>query len=136
MLVCGDVLLADISPAIGLYPESRPDPLADYLRTLERIAELAPAIAYPGHGEPVREPAERARQLVEHHTRRLEQTQVALDSRPRSGYEVSVALFGEQLTPPQRRFAVAESLSHLEHLVARGRAARGFADRTLAYTAT
>src|SRR5919198_3686413 len=123
VLVCGDVLLADISPAIGLYPESRPDPLADYLRTLERIAELAPAIAYPGHGEPVREPAERARQLVEHHTRRLEQTQVALDSRPRSGYEVSVALFGEQLTPPQRRFAVAESLSHLEHLVARGRAA-------------
>jgi glyoxylase-like metal-dependent hydrolase (beta-lactamase superfamily II) len=135
VLVCGDILLADISPAIGLYPESRPDPLADYLRTLERIVELAPAVAYPGHGEPVREPAERARELVEHHTRRLEETHAALDGQPRSGYEVSVELFGDDLSPPQRRFAVAETLSHLEHLVGLGRAAGGFADRALAYTA-
>jgi glyoxylase-like metal-dependent hydrolase (beta-lactamase superfamily II) len=135
VLVCGDVLLADISPAIGLYPESRPDPLADYLRTLERIVELAPAVAYPGHGEPVREPAERARELADHHARRLEETHAALDGKPQTGYEVSVALFGDGLSPPQRRFAVAETLSHLEHLVAQGQAARGFADRALAYTA-
>src|SRR5256714_10852372 len=50
VLVCGDVLLAGISPAVGLYPESRPDPLADYLRTLERLVELDPEIAYPGPG--------------------------------------------------------------------------------------
>src|ERR671929_64496 len=55
VLVCGDVLLAGISPAVGLYPESRPDPIADYLRTLERIAELDLDVAYPGHGESVRE---------------------------------------------------------------------------------
>src|ERR671935_102049 len=40
VLVSGDVLLEAISPAVGLYPESRPDPLADYLRTLRRIVEL------------------------------------------------------------------------------------------------
>jgi glyoxylase-like metal-dependent hydrolase (beta-lactamase superfamily II) len=135
VLVCGDVLLADISPAVGLYPDSRADPLADYLRTLERVVELAPAVAYPGHGEPVREPAERARELVEHHNRRLEETHAALDGEPRGGFEVSVVLFGDDLSPPQRRFAVAETLSHLEHLVARGRAARGLADGMLAYTA-
>src|ERR671937_95307 len=103
VLVCGDVLLADISPAIGLYPDSRPDPLADYLRTLERIVELAPAVAYPGHGEPVREPATRARELIEHHTRRLEETRAALGGEPRSGFEISVRLFGDDLSPPQRR---------------------------------
>jgi glyoxylase-like metal-dependent hydrolase (beta-lactamase superfamily II) len=135
VLVCGDVLLADISPAIGLYPESRPDPLADYLHTLERLVELDPAVAYPGHGEPVREPAARARELTEHHRRRLEETHAALAAQPRSGYEVSVDLFGAELSPPQRRFAVAETLSHLEHLVARGQAAGGFADGSLAYTA-
>src|SRR5918911_250565 len=134
-LVCGDVVLADISPAVGLYPESRPDPLADYLRTLERIAELDLDVAYPGHGEPVREPAERARELVEHHRGRLEETHGALAAQPRTGYEVSLTLFGADLSPPQRRFAVAETLSHLEHLVARGEAARGFADGSLAYTA-
>ena len=135
VLVCGDILLAGISPAVGLYPESRPDPLADYLRTLERIVELDPHVAYPGHGEPVREPAARARELTEHHRRRLEETHAALRAEPRTGYEVSVDLFGDDLSPPQRRFAVAETLSHLEHLVARGQAARGSTDGSLAYTA-
>jgi glyoxylase-like metal-dependent hydrolase (beta-lactamase superfamily II) len=135
VLVCGDVLLAGISPAVGLYPDSRPDPLADYLRTLERLVELDPEIAYPGHGEPVREPAARARELVQHHRARLEETHAALGDEPRTGFAVSIALFGDELSPPQRRFAVAETLSHLEHLVARGRAGRGFADGSLAYTA-
>ncbi|HYZ77011.1 MAG TPA: MBL fold metallo-hydrolase [Gaiellaceae bacterium] len=136
VLVSGDVVLGEISPAVGLYPESRPDPLADYLRSLQRIVELDPDVVYGGHGEPVRAPAERARELVAHHLQRLEDTRAALGSEPLSGYEVSLRLFGEELSPPQRRFAVAETLSHLEHLVARGQAARGFADGTLAYTGT
>ena len=136
VIVCGDILLDEISPAVGLYPESRPDPLADYLRTLERIVELDPHVAYGGHGEPVRAPVARARELVAHHERRLEEAQAALGPMLRSGYEVSLRLFGDELSPPQRRFAVAETLSHLEHLVARGRAARGFADGTHAYTAS
>jgi glyoxylase-like metal-dependent hydrolase (beta-lactamase superfamily II) len=135
VLVCGDVLLAKISPAVGLYPESRPDPLGDYLQTLRRIVELDPTVAYPGHGEPVREPAERARELLEHHRRRLAETHEALGDEPRTGYEASLALFGDQLSPQQRRFAVAETLSHLERLVVLGQAARGSVDGALAYTA-
>jgi glyoxylase-like metal-dependent hydrolase (beta-lactamase superfamily II) len=46
----GDVLLEEISPAVGLYPESRADPLADYLRSLRRIVELDPRIAYGATG--------------------------------------------------------------------------------------
>ena len=34
-------------------------------------------------------------------------------------------MFGAELPPQQRRFAVAEALSHLERLVREGRAARG-----------
>src|ERR671923_113232 len=136
VLVSGDVVLGEISPAVGLYPESRPDPLADYLRSLQRIVELDPDVVYGGHGEPVRAPAGRARGLVAHHLQRLEGTPAAPGPQPPSGYEVSLRLFGEELSPPQRRFAVAETLSHLEHLVARGQAARGFADGTLAYTGT
>src|SRR5204862_4578352 len=41
VLIAGDHLLSQISPAVGLYPESRPDPLGDYLRSLERTIELA-----------------------------------------------------------------------------------------------
>jgi len=54
---------------------------------------------------------------------------------PRSGYDVSHDLFGNALAPIQRRFAVAETLSHLERLVVLGRAGRVEDDRTVAYTA-
>jgi glyoxylase-like metal-dependent hydrolase (beta-lactamase superfamily II) len=52
-LLCGDHLLPGISPAVGLYPDSRPDPLGDYLGSLRRTIELAPHIAFGGHGDPV-----------------------------------------------------------------------------------
>jgi glyoxylase-like metal-dependent hydrolase (beta-lactamase superfamily II) len=136
VLVAGDHLLNRITPAIGLYPESRPDPLGDYLDSLQRTIELDPRIAYPGHGDPVERPAERAREIVEHHRRRLEQTAAALDGEPLSGFAVSQVLFGgRELTPTQRRFAVAETLSHLERLVAEGAAARSGDGHSILYTA-
>jgi len=52
-----------------------------------------------------------------------------------SGYDASLALFGRELPPIQRRFAVAETLSHLERLVALGRAEKTGDGRALTYTA-
>jgi glyoxylase-like metal-dependent hydrolase (beta-lactamase superfamily II) len=135
VLIAGDTLLTPITPAVGLYPESRPDPLGDYIDTLGRIAELAPRISYGGHGHPVEDPAARCAETISHHDERLAKTEAALGAEPRTGYEVSHVLFGSELPPIQRRFAVAETLSHLERLVVLGRAARAGDDRTVAYTA-
>jgi glyoxylase-like metal-dependent hydrolase (beta-lactamase superfamily II) len=134
VLIGGDHLLRNISPAVGLYPESRPDPLGDYLASLERTIELAPRVVYPGHGEPITDAAARARELIEHHHRRLAETVAALSDEERTAYDVSLALFGEQLGPTQRRFAVAETLSHLERLVREGRAARAGDLQRVTYT--
>src|SRR5437016_6126342 len=134
VLVGGDHLLSRITPAVGLYPESRPDPLGDYLRSLERTIELAPRIVYPGHGEPIADAAARARELIDHHRERLSQVEHVLGAEPRSGFEVSRAVFGAELGPAQRRFAVAETLSHLERLVLAGRAARAGTGRAVTYT--
>ena len=134
VLIAGDHLLDRITPAVGLYPESRPDPLGDYLASLERTVALAPRIAYPGHGEPIRDVAGRARELIAHHHSRLDEASAALADKPRTGFEVSLALFGDALSPTQRRFAVAETLSHLERLVREGRAARAEGDGTVTYT--
>jgi len=135
VLVGGDTLLDPISPAIGLYPESRPDPLGDYLATLGRLAELAPRIVYPGHGEPIEDAPGRARALVAHHRERLDATEAALSEKPRTAFEVSHVLFGRELGPTQRRFAVAETLSHLERLVREQRAERGEDVGNVTYTA-
>ena len=123
-LVAGDHLLPRISPAVGLYPDSRPDPLSDYLDSLRRTVELAPRVVYPGHGDPIEDAAGRARELIEHHRERLDATEAALGDGPRSGYEVSCDVFGGELAPAGRRFAVAETLSHLVRLAAEGRAER------------
>jgi glyoxylase-like metal-dependent hydrolase (beta-lactamase superfamily II) len=134
VLISGDHLLERISPAVGLYPESRPDPLGDYLASLERTVELAPRVVYPGHGEPLRNAAERAHELIAHHRKRLDVTEAALSGEPQTAYDVSLAVFGRELGPTQRRFAVAETLSHLERLVREGRAARGGDGGTVTYT--
>jgi glyoxylase-like metal-dependent hydrolase (beta-lactamase superfamily II) len=124
VMVAGDVILAGITPAIGLYPNSRPDPLGDYLETLGRVEKLAPRIAYAGHREPIEDPAGRAREIREHHRDRLDRAQSALDGTPLSAYDVSLSLFANELSPTLRRFATAESLAHLERLVRDGRAER------------
>jgi glyoxylase-like metal-dependent hydrolase (beta-lactamase superfamily II) len=124
VMIAGDTILLGITPAIGLYPNSRPDPLGDYLETLDRIIELDPRVAYAGHKEVVEDPAGRARQIIEHHHERLRGAAAALDGRPLSAYDVSLALFERELSPTLRRFATAESLAHLERLVHDGRALR------------
>ena len=134
VLIAGDHLLRRITPAVGLYPESRPDPLGDYLASLERTIELAPRVAYPGHGEPIHDAAARASELIEHHRVRLDDHEAALAAEPRTAYEISLHVFGRELAPTQRRFAVAETLSHLERLVREGRAARSGDDNRVFYT--
>jgi glyoxylase-like metal-dependent hydrolase (beta-lactamase superfamily II) len=124
VLIAGDTILDPITPAIGLYPNSRPDPLGDYLETLRRIEELDPRVAYAGHGVAIERPAERARAIAAHHEDRLEAAAAALDGEPRSAWEVSQTLFRPDLPPAQRRFAVAEALAHLERLAFAGRAVR------------
>jgi glyoxylase-like metal-dependent hydrolase (beta-lactamase superfamily II) len=134
VLVAGDHVLGVITPAVGLYPEARPDPLGDYQASLRRTIELDPRLALPGHGDPVERPAERAREILEHHEQRLDDTVTALGPEPRSAYQVSLALFGGELDANNRRFALAETLSHLERLVFDGRAARAGDGQATTYT--
>jgi glyoxylase-like metal-dependent hydrolase (beta-lactamase superfamily II) len=135
ILVSADHLLGRISPTVGLWPASRPDPLGDFLESLERTIALAPTLALPGHGDPIEDPVGRARELIAHHEERLRFTESALTDAPRSAYDVSLDLFGAELKPAARRFAVAEALSHLERLVLEGRAARAEDVPYVAYTA-
>jgi glyoxylase-like metal-dependent hydrolase (beta-lactamase superfamily II) len=124
VLIAGDTILARISPVVGIYPNSRPDPLGDYLEALARIEELAPRVAYTGHGPSIDDPAARANELRDHHRERIDFTEAALGADPVNAWQVSFELFPANLGGGQRRFAVAETLAHLERLVFEGRAAR------------
>ncbi len=135
VLIAADHLLGRITPTVGLWPASRADPLGDYLAALDRTIELDPELALPGHGDPIDDPAGRARELKEHHRLRLAEAAAALEQAPKSGYILSFALFGADLPPAGRRFAIAETLSHLERLVNEGAARRQGGDGAVTYTA-
>jgi glyoxylase-like metal-dependent hydrolase (beta-lactamase superfamily II) len=135
VLIAADHLLGRITPTVGLWPASRADPLGDYLAALDRTIELAPTLALPGHGDPIEDPVGRARELQEHHRIRLGETVTALGAEPRTGYELSFALFGDDLSASGRRFAIAETLSHLERLVKEGGARRDEVGGAVTYTA-
>jgi glyoxylase-like metal-dependent hydrolase (beta-lactamase superfamily II) len=135
VLIAADHVLDPISPTVGLWPRSRPDPLRDYLAALEETIALDARIALPGHGEPITDPSARARALIAHHADRLAATAAALGDEPRTGYEVSFPIFGDDLKPAARRFAVAETLSHLERLVREGGAERHEGVGGVTYTA-
>jgi len=133
LLVAGDHLLPRISPAIGLWPDSSPDPLGDYLAALAEVPSYAPRVAFPGHGDPIDDPAGRAAELIAHHRERLDTLAASLGDEPQTPYQLSFGLFGTDLSPAGRRFAVTETASHLERLVRENRAEREDADAVIAY---
>ena len=134
ILIAGDALLASITPNVGLYPDSRPDPLGDYISSLELIERLSPRIAFGGHGVAIDDPAGRARELISHHRDRLEQAAAALGETPQTAYALSFALWPEQLPTVLRRFALAETRAHLEYLVHRDAASRVDGDGLVEYS--
>ena len=125
VLIAADHLLARITPTVGLWPASRPDPLGDYLGSLQRTIDLAPddRLRRPRrHRHRPGRPGQRAARPSRRAARSSPPPRSARE--PRTAYEVSFPLFGDDLRPAARRFAVAETLSHLERLVRDGGAER------------
>jgi glyoxylase-like metal-dependent hydrolase (beta-lactamase superfamily II) len=120
IVLSGDHVLNKITPHIGLWPGSQPDPLGRYLASLEELAGLDVALALPGHKTMIGDWAGRIAELRAHHDERLAVMAAAVAGRA-TAYEVARAVFPfDRFTPHEQRFAVAETVAHLERLVATG----------------
>lgn len=138
VFIAGDHILPAITPNIGLYPETRPDPLADYFASLAKVRDLPARVVAPGHGLPFADLAARADALRDHHIERGELILGLVERQPAgaTANEVAGDLFGARLrSVDDRRFALAETLAHLEHLRARGRVTRERRDGLYRYLA-
>ncbi|MFF8787204.1 MBL fold metallo-hydrolase [Streptomyces sp. NPDC015125] len=130
-LFSGDHLLPGITPHIGLYedPEETtvPDPLGDYLDSLERVGRLAPAEVLPAHQHAFTDAGGRVRELIAHHEARLRQLR-ALLREPRTPWQLATAMEWnrpwEQIPYASRNIAVSEAEAHLRRLVKQGQAER------------
>ncbi|MGH2481949.1 MAG: MBL fold metallo-hydrolase [Ktedonobacteraceae bacterium] len=122
--IAGDHILPAITPNIGLYPDARPDPLADYYASLAKVRDLPARTVAPGHGLPFTDLAARADARRDHPIERSGLIRGLVERQPAgaTANEVASALFGARLrSVDDRRFALAETLAHLEYLRARGR---------------
>lgn len=114
-LFSADHILPKISPNISYWFHGNENPLASYLDSLRKVRELDAEFVIPSHGKPFYGANQRIDELLAHHEERLEETWETIDN-PITIYETCKSLFDRPLTVHEMRFAVGETLAHLEYL--------------------
>jgi glyoxylase-like metal-dependent hydrolase (beta-lactamase superfamily II) len=123
LLISGDHVLGRTS----LYYDYgwTPDPVGEFLESLDVVAALDARLGLSGHGRPfvdVRGHIDACRQLVHD---RLEGLVEAVGTQPQTALELaSVIHQGERLTEENASWLLSETLCYLEHLEHRGSVAR------------
>jgi glyoxylase-like metal-dependent hydrolase (beta-lactamase superfamily II) len=77
-LYCGDMMTA--TTTILIPPASRGGSLRAYLDSLRRLADLQPAVAWPGHGGVIARPVDRIHEYIAHRADRERQVLDCLDA--------------------------------------------------------
>jgi glyoxylase-like metal-dependent hydrolase (beta-lactamase superfamily II) len=119
-VLSGDTLLPVYTPNVGGADIRVDRPLVKYLDALHGIVAADYARAWPGHRDPIDDPAGRASEIVHHHEERAWRV---LDTLRRLGpctvWEVSAELFGE-LDGIHILHGPGEAYAHLDHLQREG----------------
>ena len=124
VLFSADHVMLEITPNIGLWPDTKGRPLARYLESLSSLRGLDADLVLPGHGPLFHDFDGRVDELLLHHEERLDLMHRTLGDEPRTPFAVSREVFRYSLSLYERCFALAETLAHLEYLVSEGRAER------------
>jgi glyoxylase-like metal-dependent hydrolase (beta-lactamase superfamily II) len=119
LLISGDHLLGRIS----LFYDYgwTPDPVGEFLHSLEVIDQLDARLCLAGHGRPftdVRGHIEANRRLVDE---RLQAVTAALDPEARTVVEIVPDVYAEALTSVNAGWLLTQTLSYLRHLERAGR---------------
>ncbi|MFC3041873.1 MBL fold metallo-hydrolase [Virgibacillus xinjiangensis] len=123
ILLSTDHILPKITPNISYWFHGDPDPLGSYLQSLEKIKKLDAELVVPSHGLPFYGANDRLMEIQRHHDRRLDEAREAIDGGA-TVYDACLKLFRKDLTVHEVRFAIGETLSHLEYLRHRGQCHR------------
>ncbi len=134
LLFAGDHMLPELSPNIGLHPQSTPDPLHEYLDGLRRMAAYEPELILPSHGRPFTGAPARVAVLESHHRRRLDQIVEIVGGGKETGWEVALELWGPRENLYEKRLALQEALAHLQALAVDDRVRKSVTPETVRWT--
>jgi glyoxylase-like metal-dependent hydrolase (beta-lactamase superfamily II) len=125
ILLAADHLIAHVSsnplisrPLDGKGERTRA--LVGYLESLRRTRELPAEIVLSGHGDPITDHASLIDQRLAMHERRAEKIYRLIAERPRTGYELAQALWGN-VAVTQTYLTLSEVIGHLDLLLDTGR---------------
>ncbi len=117
VLFTGDQVLGRITPNVSLWPTGDPNPLANYLNSLRKLQSLNDSIGLPAHEAIVPSVHQRLTELIIHHQHRNDKLLGFLEVQgPLSAFALTRLLFTRPLDDYQLRFAIGETLAHLELL--------------------
>lgn len=127
----GDTILPVYTPNVGGADVRVEAPLENYLDSLRTLIDRGFDRAWPGHRDPIEEPAERARYIVDHHRERTERVLGVLRAGPADAWTVSAELFGD-LEGIHVMHGPGEAYAHLDHLERAGHVERREGEYVLA----
>ncbi|MBI4213748.1 MAG: MBL fold metallo-hydrolase [Chloroflexi bacterium] len=129
LLFCGDHILPDIAPNVGMQPDSDMNPMPGYLASLEALSESDIKSAFPGHGDAF-SIQERARELLGRQLSRQQQLVELVAEGPTTAYELGPRVWPDTggsswITFGRlRRNAINTLVAHLEALRDQGQVKR------------
>jgi len=132
VLLSTDHILPKITPNISYWFVGDLNPLKTYLQSLEKVKKLHANYVIPSHGDPFYNANKRIDEIIAHHEERLDRIVADLQMEM-SAYDVCQKLFPRELTVHEWRFAIGETLAHLEYLHQRGECQRKTVDDTWIY---
>jgi glyoxylase-like metal-dependent hydrolase (beta-lactamase superfamily II) len=128
VIYTGDHVLPRVTPNISRRPTSDPDPLADFVSSMDKIRPYGDALVLPGHEWAFDGLTERLDFLAAHHAERLDEIEATVNAGAGTVWEVARGVRWhrpfESLQSRARRSALGESYSHLIRLAATGRIGR------------
>lgn len=120
LMLCGDHVLTKITPNIGMWPETDPEPLRRFMESLRALLAYDVRLALPGHRSVIDDWQGRLGELLAHHEARLASCEEVIRTYPKGAtvYETALGIFAvNNFTHHEWRFAMMEARAHLDYLV-------------------
>jgi glyoxylase-like metal-dependent hydrolase (beta-lactamase superfamily II) len=140
ILIAADHLIAHISsnPLISRPldgSDKRPQALVTYIESMRKTREMPAEIVLSGHGEPITDHVALIDDRINKHERRKEKIYELIAERPRSGFEIAQAIWGN-VAVTQAYLTLSEVIGHADLLVNEGRAQEAEEGDVVRYEAT
>ena len=120
LMLSGDHVLPRITPNISFHPQAGPDPLGDFLASLDKVAAYEADEVLPAHEYRFADLRGRVGELKGHHQARFDEVIHAIRSGHTSVWEIASRMTWsrpwEQIQGWMRRAAAGETLAHLNYL--------------------